>query len=55
MAWPALGPGRLLERYGNVAPRGMAVQDRTRLTGRLPNHAKSDLARSPDNAVHLPV
>lgn len=36
MAWPALGPGRLLERCGNAAPRGMAVHDRTRLIGRLP-------------------
>lgn len=36
MAWPALDPGRLLERYGDVAPRGMTVHDRTRLIGRLP-------------------
>lgn len=36
MAWPALGPGRLLERCGDAAPRGMAVLDRTRLIGRLP-------------------
>lgn len=38
MAWPALGPGRLLERCGNAAPRGMTVHDRTRLIGRLPIH-----------------
>ena len=37
MAWPALDPGRLLERCGNAAPRGMAVHDRTRLIGRLPH------------------
>lgn len=35
MARPASGPGRLLERRGDAAPRGMAVHDRTRLTGRL--------------------
>ncbi|SOU02704.1 hypothetical protein CFBP6773_03410 [Xanthomonas arboricola pv. fragariae] len=35
MAWPALDPGRLLERCGDVAPRRMTVHDRTRLTGRL--------------------
>ncbi len=35
MAWPASGPGRLLERYGDVAPRGMTVHDKTRLIGRL--------------------
>ena len=27
--------GRLLERMGNHAPRGMIVHDRTRLTGQL--------------------
>jgi hypothetical protein len=27
--------GRLLERTGNRAPRGMTVHDRTRLTGQL--------------------
>ena len=42
MTWPASGPGRLLERNGDVAPRGMTVQDRTRLIGRL---------RHPDNSV----
>ncbi len=36
MAWPALDPGRLLERCGDAAPRGMTVHDRTRLIGRLP-------------------
>jgi hypothetical protein len=35
MTWPASGPGRLLERIGDDAPRGMTVHDRTRLTGRL--------------------
>ena len=35
MARPASGPGRLLERNGDVAPRGMTVHDRTRLIGRL--------------------
>ena len=35
MAWLALFPGRLLERMGNHAPRGMTVHDRTRLTGQL--------------------
>jgi len=28
--------GRLLERMGNYAPRGMTVHDRTRLIGQLP-------------------
>jgi len=32
---PASGPGRLLERSGDAAPRGMTVHDRTRLIGRL--------------------
>ncbi len=36
MAWLALLPGRLLERIGNGAPRGMVAHDRTRLIGRLP-------------------
>ena len=36
MAWLALLPGRLLERTGNSAPRGMVAHDRTRLIGRLP-------------------
>ena len=35
MTRPASLPGRLLERNGDVAPRGMTVHDRTRLTGRL--------------------
>ena len=35
MTRPASGPGRLLERIGDDAPRGMTVQDRTRLIGRL--------------------
>ena len=35
MTWPASGPGRLLERNGDAAPRGMTVHDRTRLIGRL--------------------
>ena len=35
MTRPASGPGRLLERNGDVAPRGMTVHDRTRLNGRL--------------------
>ena len=32
---PAEPPGRLLERRGDPAPRGMTVHDRTRLIGRL--------------------
>ncbi len=43
MAWPALGPGRLLERCGDAAPRGMTVHDRTRLIGRLPISMKGVL------------
>lgn len=35
MTRPASGPGRLLERIGDDAPRGMIAHDRTRLTGRL--------------------
>jgi len=35
MPRPAVSPGRLLERTGDGAPRGMTVHDRTRLTGRL--------------------
>ena len=35
MSWPATSPGRLLERIGDDAPRGMTVHDRTRLIGRL--------------------
>lgn len=35
MLRPAVSPGRLLERIGDDAPRGMIVLDRTRLTGRL--------------------
>ncbi len=35
MTLPASGPGRLLERIGDDAPRGMTVHDRTRLIGRL--------------------
>src|SRR5690606_39573064 len=35
MTRPAESPGRLLERIGDDAPRGMTVQDRTRLIGRL--------------------
>ena len=34
--WPAWGlPGRSLELRGDAHPRGMTVQDRTRLNGRL--------------------
>ena len=36
MAWLAPLPGRLLERVGNGAPRGMVAHDRTRLIDRLP-------------------
>lgn len=45
MAWLALLPGRLLERRGNTAPRGMTARrlrlrslpfDKTRLIGELP-------------------
>ena len=55
MARPASGPGRLLERIGDDAPRGMTVHDRTRLTGRLrhlstrsprPRHAWSAVSAS---------
>src|SRR5690606_2056401 len=35
MTRPAESPGRLLERIGDDAPRGMTVHDRTRLIGRL--------------------
>jgi hypothetical protein len=35
MAWPASDAGRLLERVGDGAPRGMIVLDRTRLIGPL--------------------
>src|SRR5207342_2024781 len=35
MTRPASGPGRLLERIGDDAPRGMTAHDRTRLIGRL--------------------
>ncbi len=45
MAWPALDPGRLLERCGDVAPRRMTVHDRTRLTGRL-RHLRSGVRPS---------
>jgi hypothetical protein len=39
MLRPAVSPGRLLERIGDDAPRGMTVLDRTRLTGRLRRHS----------------
>jgi len=42
MAWPASGPGRLLERCGDVAPRGMTVHDKTRLIGRLRRFFRHD-------------
>src|SRR3546814_3995620 len=43
MTLPASGPGRLLERSGDAAPRGMTVQDRTRLIGRLrPKNRRSE-------------
>src|SRR5690606_16435992 len=35
MPRPAVPPGRLLERIGDDAPRGMTAHDRTRLIGRL--------------------
>ena len=35
MPRPAVSPGRLLERIGDDAPRGMTVHDKTRLIGRL--------------------
>ena len=35
MPRPAVSPGRLLERSGDAAPRGMIAHDRTRLIGRL--------------------
>ena len=52
MARPASGPGRLLERIGDDAPRGMTVHDRTRLIGRLrhcpePVFAGSEQWRTP--------
>ncbi len=43
MTRPASGPGRLLERIGDDAPRGMTVHDRTRLTGRLRHLLKTRL------------
>ena len=39
---PAWFPGRLLEVHGDVHPRGMAVHDRTRLTGRLPSDSATE-------------
>lgn len=47
MAWPASGPGRLLERHGDVAPRRMTVHDRTRLTGRLRRFSRLPGGKSP--------
>src|SRR6478672_12945189 len=43
MPRPAVSPGRLLERTGDRAPRGMTVLDRTRLIGRL-RHLQSSIA-----------
>ena len=48
MPWPAVSPGRLLERSGDAAPRGMIAHDRTRLIGRLRHYL---IARS---AMELP-
>ena len=42
MVRPVPHPGRLLERNGDVAPRGMTVHDRTRLTGRLRHFPRAD-------------
>ncbi len=41
MTLPASGPGRLLERRGDAAPRGMTVQDRTRLMAGSASENKS--------------
>ena len=38
--------GRLLEHTGNCVPRGMTVQDRTRLTGQLPTFPATPIALS---------
>src|SRR3546814_17613180 len=46
MTLPASGPGRLLERSGDAATRGMTVQDRTRLIGRI--SPKNRRTRSPE-------
>ena len=54
MTWPASGPGRLLERNGDVAPRGMTVQDRTRLIGRLRHlQLPRELARGPHDVARV--
>src|SRR5690606_5330629 len=46
MPWPAVSPGRLLERIGDDAPRGMTVHDRTRLIGRR-RRPKAKASESP--------
>ena len=51
MTLPASGPGRLLERTGDRAPRGMTVPDRTRLIGRLRHFLLSEAAQFPTPAA----
>ncbi len=60
MSWPATSPGRLLERIGDDAPRGMTVHDRTRLIGRLcrspglcPGESPLFAARTAGPAAHF--
>jgi len=53
MAWPASGPGRLLERCGDVAPRGMTVHDKTRLIGRLRRFFRHDEKSPKVCSAHL--
>src|SRR5690606_41397802 len=54
MPRPAESPGRLLERIGDDAPRGMTVHDRTRLTGRL-RHLKSKCPKHGDRMIASPA
>ena len=53
MPRPAVSPGRLLERIGDDAPRGMTVHDRTRLIGRLRHFSgpRSDAIPSPSEGM----
>ena len=53
MARPAPGPGRLLERIGDGAPRGMTVHDRTRLIGRLRHQLSIASAANISDAVPI--
>ena len=51
MTLPASGPGRLLERSGDAAPRGMTVHDRTRLIGRLRPRISRAVPRKPQSSL----